>query len=138
MAEDKADDDEMMTFYRKPMKVKDVEAIAKRNMGDHDNLPRKLRDAEYVVETTVPKWVYVHSKSIADKYIRADGSKPAVAVTDEEIILDLETKASAAWAKVQAAHQEHREIDRQYKRQVAKVRYPLLNGFARRCLGHAA
>jgi hypothetical protein len=67
MGEDKTDDDEMMLFYRKPMKVKDVEAIAKSNMGDHDNLPRKLRDAdnEYVVETKVPKWVYVRSKSVA-------------------------------------------------------------------------
>jgi hypothetical protein len=35
-----------------------------------------------------------------------------------------------------AASEEHREIDKQYKRQVAKVRYPLLNGFAKRCLEH--
>jgi hypothetical protein len=137
MDDDKTDD-EMMLFYRRPMKVKDVEAIAKRNMGDHDNLPRKLRDAANKDggDTRVPKWVSVRSKSIADKYIRDDGSKPA-AKTDEEIIVDLEVEERAAWAKVQAAHEEHKEIDRRYKRMVAKVRYPLLNAFARQCLGHA-
>jgi hypothetical protein len=138
MGEDGADD-EMMLFYRKEMKVKDVEAIAKRNMGDHDNLPRVLRDAdnEYVVETRVPKWVYVRSKGIADKYIRADGSKPAVAVTDEEKVLELAAKVSAAFEKWLTAGEEYREVNLQYKRLVAKVRWPLLLGFASRCLGHA-
>jgi hypothetical protein len=131
-------DDEMMTFYRKDMKVKDVEAHAKAMMGDHDDLPRKLRDAnnEYAVETKVPKWVSVRSKSIADKYIRADGSKP-LAETDEEIILDLEVQLRAAERKYLSAASEWSEAKKRYKRQVAKVRYPLLNGFAKRCLEHA-
>jgi hypothetical protein len=142
MDEGKADDDEMMLFYRRPMKVKDVEAGAKVRMELHDKMPRRVRDAlnEYGEEGRarpgyVANEVYVRARSVADKYIRADGSKPAE--TDEEDITALELKVRAALAKCEAAAKAHREIDQRYKRLVAKVRYPLLNGFARRCLGHA-
>jgi hypothetical protein len=136
MAEDKTDDDEMMWWFGKRVKVKDVERESKTRMEIHDALPRQVREAVYEGRRPgdAPKEVYVRARSVADKYIQADGSEPVV--TDDEDIAALELKERAALEKAEAANKEWREINKRYRRAVAKVRYPLLNGWARRCLGH--
>jgi hypothetical protein len=82
----------------------------------------------------VPKEVYVRARSIANKYIRADGSEPVV--TDEDNIEVLKLMVRAAGEKVEAASLEYEKVNDRYKRRIAEVRFPLLLGFAQRCLGH--